>query len=315
VGFQFRPGTVVPARRSILVSPDVRQFRSRGTAPRGGQGVFVVGPYSGQLSARGETLTLEDDQGRKISTFSFAGSPSLSQRFLRISELHFHPVAPPNAAHPDEDYEFIEFVNLSPSETLDLRGIRVTGAVDFEFGTGPFTSLVPGGRVVLVANPTAFESRYGSGLPVAGTYTGRFDNGGERIQVLDPSGEEILDFRYTDWFPEADGGGFSMEIVDVNGEPDSWGDKASWRPSQTLGGTPGTSGAAPRVTIRVDSSRIVLRFVTTPNQRHLLQVLDPLDSGPWQTLQDIPATATGTVVEHGEPLTASTRFFRVSSIP
>ena len=315
VGFQFRPGTVVPARRSILVSPDVRQFRSRGTAPRGGQGVFVVGPYSGQLSARGETLILEDDQGRKVSTFSYAGHPSPAQRFLRISELHFHPVAPPNAAHPDEDYEFIEFVNLSPSETLDLRGIQITGAVDFQFGTGPFTSLVPGGRVVLVANPGAFESRYGSGLPVAGTYTGRFDNGGERIQVLDPSGEEILDFRYTDWFPEADGGGFSMEIVDVNGEPDSWGDKASWRPSQTLGGTPGTSGAAPRVTIRVDSSRIVLRFVTTPNQRHLLQVLDPLDSGPWQTLQDIPATATGTVVEHGEPLTASTRFFRVSSIP
>lgn len=315
VEFRFRPGTVVPARRSIVVSPDVRQFRTRGIAPRGGQGVFVVGPYSGQLSARGETLVLTDDSGRRVSTHTYGGSPSLSQSFLRISELHFHPKASGTPAFADEDQEFIELVNLSPAETLDLRGIRITGGVEFLFGTGPVSSLAPGSRVVIVANPAAFESRYGSGLPVAGTYTGRLDNGGERIRILDPVGEEILDFRYADWFPEADGGGSSMEVADVFGEPDSWGDRSQWKPSQTQGGTPGTAGLAPQVTLRVQGQTVLLRFTATPNERHRVEGLDPLGSGPWQTLVDLPAAATERVVEHGVPMTSSTRFFRVFSGP
>ncbi len=313
VEFQFRPGTVVPARRSILVSPDVRQFRSRGTAPRGGQGVFVVGPYSGQLSARGETLTLKDDTGRTVSTHTYVGAPSPAQRFLRISELQFHPGAPANAAFPDEDYEFIEFTNLSPSEALDLRGIQITGAVDFQFGTGPITSLAPGGRMVIVANPTAFESRYGPGLPVAGAYLGRLDNGGERIRVLDPVGEEILDFRYADWFPEADGGGSSMEVVNVEGEPDGWGDKAQWRSSSTRDGTPGRSVAGSIVARRGQNSEVILRFVAAPNQRHVLQSAESLARGEWQTLLTVPPSASERIIEQVENPSLSARFFRVLS--
>jgi hypothetical protein len=167
--------------------------------------------------------------------------------------------------------------------------------------------------VVLVANPGAFESRYGSGLPVAGTYTGRFDNGGERIQVLDPSGEEILDFRYTDWFPEADGGGFSMGIVDVNGEPDSWGDKSQWRPSSSRDGTPGGAPAEILVARPGQGAEILLRFVATPNLRHELQRNDSLDNGGWQTLVTVPPSATERVVEHSEKPDRSSQFFRVIS--
>jgi hypothetical protein len=168
---------------------------------------------------------------------------------------------------------------------------------------------------VIVANPAAFESRYGSGLPVAGTYTGRLDNGGERIRVLDPVGEEILDFRYSDWFPEADGGGFSMDIVDASGEPDSWADKAQWRPSSTRDGTPGRSLAGSLVARRGENSQVVLRFVTAPNQRHVLQSMDSLVGGEWQTLIEVPPTATGQVVEHIENPNPSPRFFRVLSSP
>ncbi len=314
VEFRFRPGTVVPARRSIVVSPDVRQFRTRGIAPRGGQGVFVVGPYSGQLSARGETLILEDDLGRAVSTFSYPGAPGPVQEFLRISELHFHPLAPADATYPDEDYEFIELVNRSDSVTLDLRGVRITGAVEFVFGGGPLSTLVPGGRVLVVANPAAFESRHGSGLPVAGAYQGRLDNGGERIRLLDPVGEEILDFRYADWFPESDGGGSSIEIVGIGGEPDSWGDRVQWTASRAPSGTPGTS-AEPPLTVRLQSGGVVLRFVSRPNTRHRVQVLDPLGPGPWQTLRDIPGSGMAGVVEHVEPVSGSTRFFRVISGP
>ena len=56
--FNFRPGTVIAAGRSLFVSPDVVAFRQRPTAPRGGQGLLVQGAYDGHLSAWGESLAL-----------------------------------------------------------------------------------------------------------------------------------------------------------------------------------------------------------------------------------------------------------------
>src|SRR5262249_34954884 len=64
VRFQFEPGTVMAFGSPLFVSPNVRAFRARTSAPRGGQGLFVVGPYEGQLSARGEMLRLTDNRGR-----------------------------------------------------------------------------------------------------------------------------------------------------------------------------------------------------------------------------------------------------------
>src|SRR6185436_28216 len=47
VKFTFKPGTVIPSNSVIYVSPAVPAFRARTTGPRGGQGLFVVGPYKG----------------------------------------------------------------------------------------------------------------------------------------------------------------------------------------------------------------------------------------------------------------------------
>jgi hypothetical protein len=71
----FRPGTVIPARRSLFVSPDVRAFRARTSAPRGGQGLFVQGNYSGQLNAWGETLTLMDTAGQTKGDAQYPAIP------------------------------------------------------------------------------------------------------------------------------------------------------------------------------------------------------------------------------------------------
>lgn len=104
-----------------------------------------------------------------------------------------------------------------------------------------------------------------------------------------------------------------MEVADVFGEPDSWGERSQWKPSQTQGGTPGTAGLAPQVTLGIQGQTVLLRFIATPNERYRIEALDPLGSGPWQTLVDLPAAATERVVEHGVPMSSSTRFFRVSS--
>lgn len=245
VNFTFRPGTVLPSHSVLFVSPEVRQFRSRAVGPRGGQGLFVVGPYSGQLSARGETLVLRRPEGRVMTTNAYVGNPSPAQQWLRVTEIHYHPA--PLAGHPSpaDDFEFLELQNLSNTQTLDLRGVRFAEGVVFQFTGSAVTSLVPQARVLVVANPAAFSARYGEGLPVAGTYTGRLDNSGERLRLLDASGEEILDFSYNDsWRPATDGLGSSLQWVGVPGTAESWGDRASWRASAAPGGSPGTGDTA-----------------------------------------------------------------------
>src|SRR6185503_20736187 len=54
--FTFKPGTVLPSNSVVYISPSISAFRTRSNGPRGGQGLFVVGPAKGQLSARGETV-------------------------------------------------------------------------------------------------------------------------------------------------------------------------------------------------------------------------------------------------------------------
>ncbi|HRZ35419.1 MAG TPA: lamin tail domain-containing protein [Candidatus Paceibacterota bacterium] len=240
VRFTFKPGTVLPARAALFVSPDVRAFRARSASPRGGERRLVLGPYEGDLSARGETLTLTDNRGRPVHTRTYAGSPSLAQQSLRITEIMYHPA--PMTGHPDLDdseFEFIELRNTG-SVALDLRGVRFTEGIQFDFAAGSITTLEPGARVLVVRNAEAFSLRYGTGLPVAGEYTGLLDNSGERLRLEDGYGEKILEFTYDDlWSPITDGHGFSLAIADDTVEWTRWNDRESWRPNGILDGTPG----------------------------------------------------------------------------
>jgi len=62
VEFMFSPGTVIPSMDSVYVSPSIRTFRNRAVSPRGGEELFVVGPFSGHLS-QGEDLFLWNSNG------------------------------------------------------------------------------------------------------------------------------------------------------------------------------------------------------------------------------------------------------------
>jgi hypothetical protein len=245
VQFAFAPGTVLPSNSVAYVSPDVRAFKARTTSPRGGQGLFVLGPYKGQLSARGETLRILNGFGQAVSSLTYTGAPSPAQQFLRITEIMYHPS--PHAANTNaEEFEYIELKNISTNATLNLAGVRFTNGVEFNFTGGAITSLAPGARVLVVKNLAAFNARYGGGLPVAGQYAGSLENHGERIQLIDSSNEEILDFSYDNgWYPITDGLGFSLVIVDENAEPDAWDSKSQWRASDSVGGAPGGIDPAP----------------------------------------------------------------------
>lgn len=249
VQFTFAPGTVIPSNSVVYVSPNALAFRSRTTGPRGGQGNFVVGPYQGQLSARGETLLVKDQWGRTVATGGYDANPSLAQQYLRIAEIMYNPAATTGSPYDAQAFEYVELKNISTNVTLDLAGVKFVNGLAFDFTTNAVTSLAPGERVLVVKNQAAFTALYGGGFNVAGQFDPySLDNGGERLVLVDAGGEEILDFDYNNsWYPITDGLGFSLEIVDENAEPDAWNDKSNWRPSGQVNGSPGADVPAPTI--------------------------------------------------------------------
>lgn len=154
---------------------------------------------------------------------------------LRFTEIMYHP--PGGDAH-----EFVELQYLG-RVPLDVSGFSV-GGIDFVFAPG--TVLSPGQVIVLASglSPTSFAARY-PGVTVTGYFGGALANGGERLAVHDRDGRTLTAVSYDDdvpWPPSADGQGYSLEVLDPNGDPN---DPANWRASATLDGSPGVLATPP----------------------------------------------------------------------
>lgn len=154
---------------------------------------------------------------------------------LIITEIMYHPLETDDPQTADA--EFIELRN-NGSETIDTSLVQFTDGIRFTF---PSTTLAPGEYALVVKEVTAFESVYGLGHPIAGSYEGSLSNGGERIVLEDAIGRVIADFTYDDrWYRETDGQGYSLTLVEPIGfDPAALSQQESWRASQNLGGSPG----------------------------------------------------------------------------
>lgn len=237
ITYTFPGGTVVLAGESIYVSPATGEFRSREVSPTGGEGLLVVGPYSGNLSSFGETVVLSNAAGTELASITYAGDPSDAQRYLVMSEFHYHPLNEPRA-------EFIELLNTSGSVTIDLSGVKFIAGVQFDFATAAVRSLAPGARVLIVRDEAAFVTIYGTGLAslIAGEFANEtsLSNAGERVKIDDASNSTILDFTYSDlapWPEAADGAGPSLVLIDPYTMPDH-SDPAQWMAGE-IDGDPG----------------------------------------------------------------------------
>jgi hypothetical protein len=258
VDFTFRPGTIIPEAGVIYIARDLNGFKTRTTGPRRGQGLFVIGGYKGQLSARGETILITDTIGRQVDSFTTPDTSSDLQKYLRVTEIMYNPSPLAGNTNDAQEFEYIEVKNISGSVTLDLTGVRFEGGIDFAFAGSWVTNLAPGARALVVKNTNTFSARYGASLPVAGQYVGNLDNAGERIRLLDAVNEEIHDFGYNNkWYPVTDGQGFSLVVVDENAEPDNWDNKSQWRASGQLNGSPGNNDPAPPAFAQVVVSELL----------------------------------------------------------
>jgi hypothetical protein len=79
IEFTMRPGTVIPAGKSLYLAANVNAFRARAASPHAGQGLFVQGAFGGLLSSQGNTpLILENDKRALVTKNSYAGSSTSS---------------------------------------------------------------------------------------------------------------------------------------------------------------------------------------------------------------------------------------------
>ncbi|MEO8350861.1 MAG: lamin tail domain-containing protein [Chthoniobacteraceae bacterium] len=175
-----------------------------------------------------------------------ASTPDITpyQQSLVVSEIMYHPApvtqAEFAAGFTAEDFEYLELRNVSATP-IDLTDVRFTKGIDFDFAPG--TMLAAGASVLVVKNADAFNLRYGSGRPIAGSYGGgSLMNSGEEIKLSYGIGTAIREFTYGDtapWPTSPDGEGYSLvrrfpENLTLDDNLAS-----NWRASLVTGGSPG----------------------------------------------------------------------------
>ncbi|MEO7318041.1 MAG: lamin tail domain-containing protein, partial [Chthoniobacteraceae bacterium] len=156
---------------------------------------------------------------------------------IRITEIMYNP---PNG-NGGTSAEFLELQNVG-ALPVDLSGFSFDG-IDFVFPLG-FT-IGAGDRIVLANNnsPTTFTAVY-PGVGVAGYFGGNLSNTGEHIALLEPSGRTVTSVTYgttTPWAVQPNGGGYSLEVIDADGDANS---PFNWKASNAAKGTPGLPNSA-----------------------------------------------------------------------
>lgn len=169
------------------------------------------------------------------------GAPLQAQ--VVISEIMYNPVQ-------GDEHEFIELHNASASE-IDVSGWGFSEGLAHRFVAG--TVIPAGGYVVVARSAESLLARYSELATelVVGEYSGRLDNGGERIELSDADGQPVDSVRYDDetpWDFLADGLGSSLErvCVEASGDlPENWRASPLPREVELDGGTPGRAGPEP----------------------------------------------------------------------
>jgi len=168
-----------PTSSDMLILPELWGWRS--DTQQGPEIRFTLDgsdPKSpGALLYQG-TLTVEDTVHLKARARGTTEWSALSETYfvvrdaipLRLTEILYHPASSPELPYDEEDFEFLEFLNIG-SEPVTLDGLRLEGGIDFDFTNSAVPELLPGEYLLVVKSLEAFHARYGeSGFLIAGQY-------------------------------------------------------------------------------------------------------------------------------------------------
>lgn len=159
---------------------------------------------------------------------------------LLISEIMYNPADPEEGSvYDNDDFEFIELYN-SDSSAIPLPPIVIDNGIAFNFSGTEIDSIASGEYIVLVRNLDAFATRYDTNdIIVAGTYTDKLSNGGEKLELLHDNYGILVKGSFSDgWYDHTDGDGYSLNLRNLS-SPGVFDEKASWKPSSVYGGSPG----------------------------------------------------------------------------
>ncbi|MEM7311597.1 MAG: lamin tail domain-containing protein [Planctomycetota bacterium] len=263
-----------------MTGPGTIYFTTDGTDPRAVGGAIRGTQFTGSIPLPTTTLVkarvLSGGEWSAMTEATFTTDEST----LLISEINYNPAPPSTAAElaipgvSNDDFEFIEVVNVHPSAPLSLLGTQLTGGVEYTFGN---VQLAAGERAVLVEDVAAFRVRYGTGVRILGQWSGGLSSSGEELLLVDPLGETIAAVDYNDndpWPIAADGPGASITLIDAVATPaNENGKHYYWRSSTTFGGSPGGVDTTP--------DPIVINEVlanTAPGQVDSIELFNPSDS-------------------------------------
>ncbi len=168
-----------------------------------------------------------------------------------ITELMYHP----QSENPKE--EFVELYNPGPTP-VKLAGWHFSTGVRFTF---PDVTLAAHAYLAVAADLATFATNHPTVTNVVGNWDGILSNSGQLLELADAQGQRVDAVRYADegdwatrsrgpsdhgrrgvvWSSPADGGGRSLELINLN-LPNHHGQ--NWAPSQVVNGTPGQPNSA-----------------------------------------------------------------------
>ncbi len=210
----------------------------------------IVSPTaSGIIRAR--VYQTSTSEWSALTEFAFVIGVPASSANLVVSEINYNPRGPIVAPAVDrDDYEFIELLNISLTDTVQLDGVKFETGITFDFTTqSSISSLAPGARCVLVENPAAFQQRYpdasypGLSAKIAGAYSGKLDNGGEQLILKNlTTAQDVANFTYDDavpWPTAADGDGKTIWFTCASPATANKSAAGSWFEHSLINGNPG----------------------------------------------------------------------------
>ena len=174
---------------------------------------------------------------------------AINDKNLVISEFMYRPSQETDEeealGYTDrDDFEFIELLNIG-NNPISLLGSSFNDGIEFDFDNASKSIVKSGERVLLVKDASAFAHRYGevAASKIIGEFEGDtgLSNDGESVIISGVNGEVIRSFTYNDQLPwpvEADGDGFSLELISPESNPDH-NDANNWQLSSVSGGSPG----------------------------------------------------------------------------
>ncbi len=249
-GYQLVIAKTAPAGSIIYYTLD-------GSDPRlaGGAVASLALTYSGPVTLN--TLTtvrarVKSAGGEWSGLIEAYFEPSAQQptaATLAVAELMYNPPSESAAealagfANSD-DFEFVRLLN-SGATPLDLRNLRFTVGVTFDFSLGSVLAINPGASVLVVRNKDAFRARYGASYDgmIAGEYGGSLSNSGEQLVLatVGAAATTLANFTYNDhapWPDTADGYGPSLMLLAPATAPNP-AIASNWTASAQPGGLPG----------------------------------------------------------------------------